>query len=107
MLSVPHGAEFGVTVKPKSNMFTSTFVVFGLAHVDVPPELGVVPADELAELDELEELDELGFEVAEAAAVTVTPTPSRPFMPAPAWPGTAQRYAYLPLFLSVTVSVAD
>src|SRR5437764_9615980 len=40
------------------------------------------------------------------AAVSATPTPMYPFMPAVALPLTSQRYSYLPLFVSLTVSVA-
>src|SRR5262249_12495763 len=37
---------------------------------------------------------------------TATPIPRSPFMPAAAWPGTAQRYSYLPFFKNTTVIVA-
>ena len=30
-----------------------------------------------------------------------------PFMPEAAWPGTVQRYGYLPAFVNLTLSVAD
>jgi hypothetical protein len=55
---------------------------------------------------------EFDFDDAVAAAELslaemVTPTPSNPFIPAPAWPGTAQRYSYFPLFVNMTVRVAD
>src|SRR5438105_6846595 len=92
--SVPHGAVFGVTVKPKSNMFTSMFVVCGLAHVEVPPGVVVVVAGGVVVVD------------VGTGGGGVTATPRTPFIPSFAWPGTVQRYSYLP-FLSVTVSVCE
>src|SRR5579862_1447993 len=38
---------------------------------------------------------------------TVTPAPTRPFMPFAAWPETVQRNSYLPFVLNVTVIVCD
>src|SRR5581483_3096933 len=88
MLSVPHGAELGVTVKPKSNMFTSTFVVTGFAHPPEPPELTGVVVVGAGAGDASpcvpDDVDGLVVAAADAAGVTLTPTPSRPFMPAPA-----------------------
>src|SRR6266571_3138531 len=86
MTSFPHGAEDGVIVNPKSNMFTSTLVVCGFAHVFAAPEL---EDDDELELDaELEpdllEVEPVADALADAGAVTLTPTPIRPFIPAPA-----------------------
>src|SRR5438045_588794 len=54
------------------------------------------------------ELDvEFTAAAGEVDAEMLTPTPSSPFMPAAAWPGTAQRNSYLPFFETITVSVAD
>ena len=55
-----------------------------------PPEVLLVPDVEAA-----------------VGAGTLTPMPRRPFIPAAACPGTEQRYSYLPVFVSLTVSVAD
>src|SRR5438105_1303618 len=48
----------------------------------------------------------VGVAVASAAADTLTPTPSRPFIPELACPGTVQRNSYTP-FVIVTVSDDD
>src|SRR5581483_5930634 len=66
--------------------------------VVLPPPLLVLPPED--------ELPAAEAGALACAAVSATPTPMRPFMPAAAWPATVQRYSYLPLFVSFTVSVA-
>src|SRR6266481_156692 len=91
MTSFPHGAEDGVIVNPKSNMFTSTLVVCGLAHVFPVGDVVVVGV-----------VDVTGGGGGGGA----TATPTTPFIPSLAWPGIVQRYSYLPFFI-VSVSVCD
>jgi hypothetical protein len=91
-------------------MLTVNDVVCGLAQVvDVEPV--VPPLDPLLLEDELLLELELELELVEpvtdAVGVTATPTPSSPFMPAPAWPGTGQRNSYVPVLLRTTVMLCD
>src|SRR5258708_12359776 len=90
MTSFPHGAEDGVIVNPKSNMFTSTLVVTGFAHVFVVGEVVVAGV-----------VDVTGGGGGGGGA---TATPTTPFIPSLPWPRTAQTSSYLPFsILTVTL----
>src|SRR5690349_20610953 len=89
-VSVPHGTEAGTPLNPKSNQLTVIEEDCGLAHVVAgappppPPPPPMLPPVEPVP-DDPEPVEPLDVEPAAAAVgVTTTPTPSRPFIPAPA-----------------------
>src|SRR5207249_226139 len=84
------------SLNPKSNSSTVTVVDCGLVQGLAAGDGFAAPGFDTG----------VGLEDAAAVAATFTPIPIRPFMPAPACPGTLQRNSYEPVFLKVTVSVA-
>ena len=98
-MTEPHGTDARESVKPKSNSLTLMVVVCGFGQaLDEPAVGGVAAADGCGEG---------AAAVAAGCAFAGTPTPSRPFIPAPAWPGTEQRNSYVPRPASLTFSVAE
>src|SRR5262249_13341541 len=87
-VTVPHGTEAGLRVKPKSCSSTVTVVETGLVQGFAVGEGFVVV---VLPVDTGEVVVPLAF-----WAGAGTPTPRRPFIPLLACPGTVQRNSYVP-----------